>query len=232
MPSRKKKRGVRPIELAKSYLQTYPAASSEQVAQALGVSPRTVTTARAALVQAGVMPRSYFDRKNLDGPLLGTPTPPTGPILPVEGIADLGKALEAFPSAPGASITTPEMRERLTAVARRAAFEGAGSLEIAAIQAIAKMDASTGERDRLGPGVPLTRADKVSRLSRLMKVCGQSISNESLINTFGKETDGQPTQENQAPEAASSPPEHGSGLGEQPDALRSESLPSESGQVG
>lgn len=203
MPIRKKSSRVPPMQMAKEYLQAYPSATNQQVVEALNISVRTVTNARAALIQMGLLPRSYFDRKNMTGPVVASPTQasPENPLTP-EGIAELGAALgtiQTTPDSPG--LTLAEMRERLSAVARRAAFEGAGSLEIAAIQAIAKLDAASGERDKLGPGVPLTRADKVSRLGILMKVCGLSIVNEAMSRIFNIGTYAQiPIPANRTPE--------------------------------
>lgn len=219
--------------MAKEYLQAYPSATNQQVVEALNISTRTVTNARAALIQMGLLPRSYFDRKNMIGPVVASPTQasPENPLTP-EGIAELGAALgtiQTTPDSPG--LTLAEMRERLSAVARRAAFEGAGSLEIAAIQAIAKLDAASGERDKLGPGVPLSRADKVSRLGILMKICGRSITNESLVTIFGKELDGQPAEENQAQPAEASTQGDGSGVSERPDEIRPGALREEPGEV-
>lgn len=255
MPIRKKSSRVPPMQMAKEYLQAYPSATNQQVVEALNISVRTVTNARAALIQMGLLPRSYFDRKNMTGPVVMPPTQasPENPLTP-EGIAELGAALgtiQTTPDSPG--LTLAEMRERLSAVARRAAFEGAGSLEIAAIQAIAKLDAASGERDKLGPGVPLTRADKVSRLGILMKVCGRSITDEAMNIVFDnpigvvgvsgtyiygpsdpKEREkyfGQPTQENQAQSTEAGPQGDGSGISECPDEVRAGALREEPGEV-
>jgi hypothetical protein len=233
MPIRKKSSRVPPIQMAKEYLQAYPSATNEQVVQALDISVRTVTSARAALIQMGLLPRSYFDRKNMTTVL----TPPVidgtnGPIPTPEGIAELGKAMETIGTSGGPGLTPIEMRERLSAVARRAAFEGAGQLEIAAIQAIAKLDAASGERDRLGPGVPLSRADKVARLSILMKICGSSIVDEALAISFRKEVDGLTTQENQAVTAERDTTADGPGVAERADQVLGQPAEPESGQTG
>jgi hypothetical protein len=200
------------MQMAKEYLQAYPSATNEQVVQALNISVRTVTNARAALIQMGLLPRSYFDRKNMVGPVVAPIQASTTDPITIEGIVELGKALETVQI--GRGMSPVEMRERLSNIARRAAVEGAGSLEIAAIQAIAKLDSQSGERDKLGPGVPLSRADKVSRLSILMKICGQSITIESLINTFGKEVNGQSTQEDHSQPAEAVIEENGPGFSE------------------
>jgi len=224
MPIRKKSSRVPPMQMAKEYLQAYPSATNDQVVLALDVSVRTVTSARAALIQMGLIPRSYFDRKNMSqSVVLASPPDP----LTVEGVAELGKALDAIVSTPGGlpGLTLPEMRERLSTIARRAGVEGSGQLEIAAIQAIAKLDASTGERDRLGPGVPLSRADKIARLSILMNVCGRSITGESFMNVFGKEPNGKTTQENLPIQAVNGTSSDGARLPECPDPLCTETSP-------
>jgi hypothetical protein len=193
---------------AKEYLRINPSATTAQVVDALNISPRTVGAARAALVQMGIIPRSYFDHTSGRKPVPPAPemvrvgetdviVPSPGTALPTSGVAELEALSQTYAGSGNEPLTPEEQRRRLSDVARNAAFAGNFQLEIAAIQALARLDAQIGARDSLGPGPPLTDEDKIHRLGLLIEACGKRITRKALEKTFGKDWSGGGTQENQ-----------------------------------
>lgn len=183
---------VKPLQLAKEYLIANPSASNETVVAALGISPRTVSTARQALVQMGLLPRSFYDRRNgpgaspeesgaPDGPPMGSPP---GPSVAVEGVQTLAKIEEALKKDLGEPLTPENSRKRLSAIARKCAELGEYNLEISAIQALARLDAQLGARDRLGPGPPLSEEAKTHRIALLLEAVGPKITAKALVEAF------------------------------------------------
>jgi len=186
-----KRKPYRSVQLAKEYLLGYPAASNEDVVKKTGCSPRAVTRARQYLVTTGQLQKSYFDRQHRPaGPVDIDPDAPTGPSG-ADGPSQAGPldpaALEkALKSDHGPALTLDQMRQRYSAIARYGQKMGEFTLEIQAMQALARLDATTGARDRLGPGIPLTRQAKVSRVSLIVEAAGPSIAAEAVIAVFEK----------------------------------------------
>jgi hypothetical protein len=210
-PRSPKRKGA--LQAAKEYLRINPSASNAKVVEDLSVSLATVSAARSFLVQTGQISRSFYDRSS---PALEPPAEPApGPIV-VTGVDDLEKTFAAREAVADAShggagepLTPEEQRQRLSNLARQASLTGNFQLEIAAIQALARLDAQIGARDRLGPGPPLTDEDKIHRLSLLIEACGKRITRKAWRKAFGVEL----TAENQA-----SASENPSSLGGSPDA--------------
>lgn len=183
------------LQQAKEYLRINPSASNQQVVEALNVSIATVSAARSFLVQTGVISRSFYDRSSptIEGELPDESSP--GPILATSGVSDLEQEMAARAAVEAATLTNTglpltaeEQRQRLSTVARNAAITGNYQLEIAAIQALARLDAQIGARDRLGPGPPLTDEDKVHRLSLLIEACGKRITRKAWEKVYGSFT--------------------------------------------
>lgn len=171
------------MQQAKEYLLAYPSATNTQVVDALNLSEKTVSEARRFLIGTGQLEKSFYARRSLT---LG-PTPVSDvSVIRTEGPASfLPPATDAAEAILTSSdMDVPERRRRLSELARKARVDGSGQLEIAAIQAIAKLDEQSGTKDRLGPGAPLTRTDKVKRLGVLIEVCGPSIVAEAISISF------------------------------------------------
>lgn len=176
------------LQQAKEYLRINPTASNAKVVEDLNISVRTVCAARAFLVQTGVIPRSYFDRtsgrKDLTDSLADATSGPIEGALPTTGVAELEKLAKQVEADLGEPMTPEEQRKRLSAVVRHASNAGNFQLEIAAIQALARLDERIGAKDRLGPGPPLTDEDKVHRLGLLIEACGKRITRKALERAF------------------------------------------------
>ena len=190
-----KKRSYRNAQFAVEYLLGHPSASNEEVVKRTGASPRSVTRARAMLVATGALQRSYYDRQHRpigpNGEPLddGAGLAPASPVndLPVVGPrdpADLEKALRADH---GPALTTEQMKQRYSAIARYGAKTGEFTLEIQAMQALGRLDSQTGVRDRLGPGVPHTREDRRDRVQPILEAAGPSIVAEAAVLAYDKD---------------------------------------------
>ncbi len=217
-----KKVTYRKTQVAKEYILGYPAASNEDVVKATGCSPRAVTRARQYLVVTGQNQRSYFDRKHRQaGPVLdsASPTEPNEADGPITGPLDPAALAKALQNDFGPALTLDQMRQRYSAIARYGQKMNEFTLEIQAMQALARLDATTGARDRLGPGIPLTRPDKVSRVGQIAAAAGPSITAEAVVSVYEKPEfdrfvdelgrflskgtqNGQPASENRTPTGA------------------------------
>ena len=166
------------MRLAKEYLLANPHATNQQVMDATGCKARTVPAARRALISAGLIQPSYYDRR----------APESVPPMPTEALAqgqeELRSIFNDLQGSSETSLTPEEMRNRLSALARRASLEGNAALEINAIQAIARLDSQLGSKTTLGPGPPLTRDDKIARLGLILDICGIDILVEAAQKTF------------------------------------------------
>jgi hypothetical protein len=184
-----KRKPYRSVQVAKEYLLGYPAASNEDVIKATGCSPRAVTRARQYLVTTNQIQRSYFDRTHRQAGPVPDPAAPTGPneadgLNP--GPLDPAALARAVQSDTGAPLTLDQMKQRYSAIARYGQKMNEFTLEIQAMQALGRLEAQTGAKDRLGPGIPLTRADKVTRVSQILDAAGPSIVAESVIAVYEK----------------------------------------------
>ncbi len=187
------------LQQAKEYLRINPSATNAQVVEALNVSIGTVSAARSFLVQTGVIQRSFYDRSSpqIEGEL--PEGSPPGPVLATSGVSNLEKeaeirakiAAETIGST-GLTLTAEEQRQRLSTVARNAATTSNFQLEIAAIQALARLDAQIGARDRLGPGPPLDDEQKIHRLSLLLEACGKRISRKAWEKAWSNQDSSKP----------------------------------------
>ena len=179
------------LQQAKEYLRINPTASNAQVVEALNISIGTVTAARSFLVQTGVIRPSFYDRTSEAATVELPDERPLGPIIATSTARDLARAQEVIHQAvegpAGEPLTAEEQRQRLSAVARSAAATGNFQLEIAAIQALARLDAQLGARDRLGPGPPLTDEDKIHRLYLLLEAVGKRIARKAWERAFSEQ---------------------------------------------
>jgi hypothetical protein len=192
MAGRPAKRSKRNSQFAVEYLHGHPTATNEDVIKATGCSERSVSRARAMLVATGALQRSYFDRQHRSaGPIdelqegaAGLAPARSAGDLPVEGPRDplaLEKALRADH---GPALTTEQMKQRYSAIARYGAKTGEFTLEIQAMQALGRLDAQTGARDRLGPGAPHTREDRRDRVQPILEAAGPSIVAEAVVLAY------------------------------------------------
>jgi len=199
----KKGSTARALQLAKEYLMKHPSASTDEIAKNLGISPRSVTSARKVLVSMGLMARSPFDHKSKKtGQIVavdGNPgeimdkmvaTAPNGPneaprlpLTPARELADIESAINRQSGEP---LTTDEIRRRYSRIARWAATNSEWTLEISAITALAKLDQQLGARNALGPGPALTRPEKVRRGGAIIDALGPSMAAEAVIAVFEK----------------------------------------------
>lgn len=192
--TKRRKAARRNSQFAVEYLLGHPAASNEDVIKATGCGARSVTRARAMLVATGQLQRSYFDRQHrptgpIDEPQEGGEVPQPAPAagdLPLAGPRDPQALENALRADHGPPLTPEQMKQRYSAIARFAAKTGEFTLEIQAMQALGRLDAQTGIRDRLGPGVPHTRADRKDRVQAILEAAGPSITAESVVSAFDK----------------------------------------------
>jgi hypothetical protein len=176
--------------MAKEYLLAHRTASNDDVVKGTGVSIRTVTAARAALISMGLLQRSFWDRTSgrQSEPEPGavpseTPGLPLGPTLPVDRAAELQNLLARDQ---GPALTAEDARKRVSRIIRAAEALKDSQLELAAIGMFARLDAQLGARDRLGPGPPLNRDAKIQRSSLIFEAIGPSIAGEALVVAFSK----------------------------------------------
>jgi len=188
---RRAKPARRNSQFAVEYLLGHPAASNDDVIKATGCGMRSVSRARAMLVATGQLQRSYFDRQHhSSGPNDDAPEAPSGSpdeTLLVERPRDPTALQNALRMDHGPALTTEEMKRRYSAIARYAAKSGEFTLEIQSMQALARLDSQTGEKNRLGPGVPHTRADRRDRVVPILQAAGPSIVAESIAIAYSKD---------------------------------------------
>lgn len=186
MPRRRSEGGPSSLQLAKEYLLAYKTATNTDVVKATGVSIRTVTAARSALISMGLMQRTFHDRTS---PRQSEPEQPEGgslplgPTLPVVGVDKLN---ELIGQDQGDAITAEDARKRVSRIIRAAETLKDHQLELAAIGMFARLDAQLGARDRLGPGPPLSKEAKIQRSSLIFEAIGPSIAGEALVVAFNK----------------------------------------------
>jgi len=174
------------------YLIGHPAASNEDVVKATGCSPKSVTRARGMLVATGQLNRSYFDRQHRPSEGLAGPPPDTTVASPGATVADLPlvgprdpAALEKFlRDDHRPSLTDEDMKQRYSAIARYAAMTGEFTLEIQSMQALGRLNAATGARERLGPGEPHTREQRRDRVVPILQASGPYLTAESVVLAF------------------------------------------------
>lgn len=188
---RRAKRARRNSQFAVEYLLGHPAASNEDVIKATGCGARSVSRARSMLVATGQLQRSYFDRQHHSaGPNEDAPEAPSGSpdeTLLVERPRDPTALQNALRTDHGPALTVEEMKRRYSAIARYAAKTGEFTLEIQSMQALARLDSQTGDKNRLGPGVPHTRADRRDRVVPILQAAGPSIIAESIAIAYSKD---------------------------------------------
>jgi len=191
-PPKRPMKTRRNSQFAVEYLLGHPGATNEEVVKATGCSPRAVTRARAMLVATGRLQRSWYDRQHRpagpiddlqEGGAEPQPAPAVGD-LPLVGPRDPQALEKALRADHGPPLTVEQMKQRYSAIARYGASAGEFTLEIQAMQALGRLDAQTGARDRLGPGAPHTRADRRDRVQPILEAAGPSITAEALVLAF------------------------------------------------
>lgn len=181
---------ARKVQLAKEYLLAHPNATDAEIVGRLEISSRTVTYARQQLRLQGELPRSFYDRKSARvGEGSAEPDtasdPSSGPVVALS-IED-SKALESYLKGANVStdpLTVDQMRARYSAIARHAAANKEFTLEIAALQALARLDQQVGARDALGPGVPHTREQRTTRVTMIVDAAGPSITADAVVRAY------------------------------------------------
>ena len=172
-------------QFAVEYLLGHPAASNEDVIKATGCGARSVSRARAMLVATGQLQKSYFDRQHRPtGPIQDAAVAPTEPpdeLLRVEPPRDPSALEKALREDHGPALTVEQMKQRYSAIARYGARSGEFTLEIQAMQALGRLDSQTGDKNRLGPPAPHTRADRRDRVIPILQAAGPSIVAESVV---------------------------------------------------
>jgi hypothetical protein len=184
----RRKRQYRNAQRAVEYLLGYPAASNEQVVKATGCSPRSVSRARSMLVATGQLSRSYFDRHPVtSGSNVApqeSPGEPASDSIALEGVRDPSALEKAVREDHGPPLTTDQMRQRYSAIARYAQKTGEFSLEMSAMQSFARLEAQTGAQNRLGPAPPHTREDRRDRVIPILQAAGPSIVAEAVSMAY------------------------------------------------
>ena len=185
------KRARRNSQFAVEYLLGNPTATNEEAVKATGCSSRSISRARAMLVATGQLTRSYFDRQHRSlGPIQDPPLSPAegspDDLLPVASPRDPSALERALRDDHGPALTSEQMKQRYSAIARFASKTGEFTLEIQAMQALGRLDSQTGARDRLGPGVPHTREDRRDRVVPILQAAGPSIVSESVVLAYNQ----------------------------------------------
>lgn len=175
--------------LIKAFLIANPHATNTMVMIAIGCSPAMVTNGRNELRIAGMLVRPHADHTSpLDVPstdVPATPVPVVDDIIitPMRGTAEVLEILDAERAThDGGQMTPDEQRAFLTNLSRD--ITEAPQVRMAAMAMYNKLVESTTERDALGPGKPLTRADSIMRLSLLMRAVGPMVTVKAYEEAF------------------------------------------------
>lgn len=185
--NRRPRSKVRKIELAREYLIANPEASNNQASRELGCSIGTVSNARRLLITAGLVPKRYHDRRPDDTPGPTDQFPTLANPVDLQGAEELKQRLGELSGAAGEAHTPDEVKRRLSAIARNAALEHNGQLEIAALNALGRAEAQFAEKTTLGPPPPATDEEKIDRLSVLISCTDPKITCSALFRAFTEE---------------------------------------------
>ena len=196
----------------KAFLLANPLATNDTVAKNTSASTSLISKVRKAMEKDGLLLRSYYNRRsNPDKPLTLDEDLPI--VVPMQGTKEILDLLEQQTEIAG-EMTPEEQRKFLTSVARDK--NEAMQIRMAAMVHFNKLAESTSERDALGPGKPLTNADRRMRMSLLMRACGPALVLSAYKEAFeiGEEAVGDQTLDtpNHLTQAQSTTPveEHGS----------------------
>jgi len=166
------------VKLVKQFILANPTATIREVAKATRASERTVSRARDVLVRGGLIPPAAVGR-----PLSPNPESDSGPDE--EKIRrDIDAAVR---SGAAKVLTREERRQRLSAYADHPQVPHAS--RIAALRELEATEPPSDEKT-LGPGAPLTRADRVHRVSLMVEaladIDGQGAVMEALARGLGE----------------------------------------------
>jgi len=168
------KRRTRKLEDAKEYLRAWPHASTDAVVRVIGCSPRTVYAARKALRLT----------ENHEPVVADHITPRVVAPVPTEGIEDLDKEVKKAAAIKGEPLTNDELEVIYSNAVRLAKMEGNVSAMVAAGSALDRLRRGAGDANRLGPGPPLTQADKIERTSLILDVVGPKITADAAFKAW------------------------------------------------
>lgn len=169
------------VKLVKQFILANPTATIREVAKATRASERTVSRARDVLVRGGMIPPAAIGR-----PLSPQPEADSGPDE--EKIRrDIDAAVR---SGAAKVLTREERRQRLSAYADHPQVPHAS--RIAALRELEATEPPADEK-KLGPGVPLTREERVHRAALVMEaledIDGSGAVAEALIKSGYLERD-------------------------------------------
>lgn len=181
--------------LVKAFLIANPLATNAQVIKATGCSSSLPTMARNELRAAGFHVRARFDQTTpgitgMPGSfqqelITATEGTPDATATPMRGTAEVIDLLESAKTS-DKELTAEEQRTFLSKLARDK--NEPPQIRMAAMTMYNKLVSDdTDERDALGPGKPKTRADRVTRLSLLMRACGPTESLDAYKMAFNVE---------------------------------------------
>jgi len=148
----------------KTFFETNPGAmalSNRVIAEDLGISINLVAKYK---IKNGYVPRPYARRRNKAGHTI-EPAPDQ-------------KELEVEVIAASPTLTTESKRRLLTKLAE--SDDSRTEARISAIRELHRIDESIGSAKELGPGIPLSIEDRVSRLSLLIAACGPTVHSAAL----------------------------------------------------
>ncbi len=187
---------------ARNYLLEHPHSTNAEVAAAVGVGGATVSFARQALIQEGLIPRSPQERRRqayneARKPIDFPPASPTAPVLvapPAEPAPpqtpDEYETLDAqrlYDLAEGEEeIDDEQVRRRMIRKLRKMSFDPNLNPQYQMYAMAAHEKMLEGSRAAtIGPGKPVTKDDAVERLEMIFKATGPELVLLAAVKAFG-----------------------------------------------
>jgi hypothetical protein len=188
------------IESVKRFILQHPAAKDFEIIDALRCSRRTIAYARADLVQMGLIPAPRKRVPKSEPALVAPVQPISGSSVP-EGTVVSSAAEDTY----AGSIVTPatvmmlasgpvddpeetdlEIQKRMTREAKKMAFDPKlhPDTRMSAMQLWVKLKDAARARD-LGPGVPKTYEDAVTRCMDMFRACGIKMVLDAFQRLWG-----------------------------------------------
>ena len=161
--------------LIKLYIQNHPGASITETAKETGCSRAMVSVVRKELQIEGneLPPSRSVPQDELVG-MDGGDSPDNS-----ETFADV---ITRVLSGQGLKLTAPQQAQVFSELAIHP--KAHPSTRISALNGLRALEATAQQTADLGPGPPLTREDRLHRLSLLIEACGMDLSREAFLRAF------------------------------------------------
>lgn len=181
------------LNRAKEYLLKHPGATNEEVRTAAMVSGRTVSTARAQLVEENLIPPAWGDHKK-GGRKVNMAQALEDPDTDIKTTKDLNAELEkelAREAAANAAadaelgedgeVDVQKLKRKLWQIVYRNRDD---RIVVAAASAISRIQIEQSAR-ALGPGKPMTEASALDRLKMIFEPVGPRLILKAFVECFG-----------------------------------------------